>query len=76
MQARLNLEAICEEFFPENHRIEIVDVLEDPQRAIADDILATPTLVKVSPLPVRKIIGNLSEKTKVLHSLELGDGIA
>jgi circadian clock protein KaiB len=75
VRAIANLRILCQEFFPDRYQIEIIDVLEDPMRAIEDDILATPTLVKVSPGPERKIIGNLSEKSKVLHILGFGDGI-
>jgi circadian clock protein KaiB len=75
VRAIANLRLLCEEYFPDQNQVEIIDVLEEPLRAIADDILATPTLVKVSPGRERKIIGNLSEKLKVLHTLEIGDGL-
>jgi circadian clock protein KaiB len=71
-QAVLNLNALCHEHLPERHQIEIVDVLLDPKRALADGILLTPTLLKLSPPPSRKIIGNLSQSQNVLQALELG----
>ena len=71
VRAIANLNMLCDEYFPDNSEVEIIDVLEEPIRAISDSILATPTLVKVHPQPTRKIIGNLSEKEKVLFLLGL-----
>ncbi len=51
--------------------LEIIDVMENPQMAEDDAILATPTLIKVSPLPIRRIIGDLSDGKKVLLGLDL-----
>ena len=51
--------------------LEIIDVLEQPQRALADGILVTPSLTKVSPSPLAKIVGNLSDTGSVLHALGL-----
>ena len=70
-RAIANLSAICEKHLPDNHQIEIVDLLQDPRRVLSDKILATPTLIKLSPAPVRKIIGDLGEKAKVLLALGL-----
>lgn len=64
-----NLEAICKEHLQGNFRLEIIDVLEYPQRALADGILVTPSLNKLSPSPGTKIIGNLSDKSSVLRAL-------
>ncbi len=66
-----NLHAICGEFLAGRHEIEIVDVLREPHRVLADDILLTPALVKLSPAPVRKIVGNLSQREPVLQALGL-----
>ena len=49
----------------------LVDLLEDPRRVLSDHIVATPTLIKLSPAPVRKIIGDLGEEAKVLLALGL-----
>ncbi len=73
IQALSNLQAVCGKFLPERHEIEIVDVLCDPKRALADGILLTPTLVKLSPAPFRKIVGNLSQTQTVLVTLALPD---
>lgn len=51
--------------------VEIIDVLENPQMAEDDSILATPTLIKASPVPIRRIIGDLSDEKKVLLGLDL-----
>lgn len=64
-----NLESICKEFLQDHFKLEIVDVLEFPRRALADGILVTPTLTKLSPTPNAKIVGNLSDRVRVLHAL-------
>jgi circadian clock protein KaiB len=69
VQAIANLEAICEEHLKNNFRLEIVDVIEYPRRALADGIVVTPSLAKVSPLPAATVVGNLSDKTALLRAL-------
>ena len=64
-----NLEAICKEHLKDNFRLEIIDVLEYPLRALADGIVVTPSLAKMSPSPAAKIVGNLSDKASVLRAL-------
>jgi circadian clock protein KaiB len=71
VRALANLYAICRKHFPESHRIELIDVLKEPLRALADAILVTPTVVKVSPVPEQQIIGNLSEEEEMLRALGL-----
>lgn len=71
VRALANLYAICRKHFPESHRIEVIDVLKEPMRALAEAILVTPTVVKVSPAPELQIIGNLSDEGEVLHALGL-----
>jgi circadian clock protein KaiB len=56
---------------PDRYEIEIVDVFLEPQRALAQDIRMTPTLLKVSPRPARRIIGTLSHTQRVLDTLGL-----
>ena len=70
-QAVANLTAICHTYLPDRHDIEIVDVFREPKRALADGILMTPTLVKLTPSPVRRIIGTLSQTQPVLQALGL-----
>ena len=66
-----NLQRICEQELKGQYELEIVDVLENPQRAEDEKILATPTLIKQLPLPLRRVIGDLSDKDKVLLGLEV-----
>ncbi len=69
--ARANLTAICKASLADRHDIEVVDVLDDPGRAFADRIFMTPTLVRLSPGPVRTIVGTLSDTEKVLTAMGL-----
>ena len=71
MRALANLYALCRTHFPASHRIEVIDVLQEPLRALGEAILVTPTLVKVSPAPAMQIIGNLSDEEEVLRALGL-----
>lgn len=64
-----NLAAICKEFLKDNFKLEIVDVIEQPLRALADGILVTPSLAKLSPAPVANIVGNLGDKSGVMRAL-------
>jgi circadian clock protein KaiB len=66
-----NLKEICDADLDGEFEVEVIDVLEHPQLAEAHKIVATPTLVRELPVPVRKIIGDLSEREKVLLGLEL-----
>ena len=70
-QAIENLQRICEQELQGRYTLDIVDVLEHPQAAEDDRILATPTLIKQLPLPLRRVIGDLSDREKVLLGLEL-----
>jgi circadian clock protein KaiB len=67
-----NLRRACEEHLAGRYQIEIVDVLEDPRRAAADQILAAPTVVRRFPTPIRKLVGDLSDGDRLLIALELG----
>ncbi len=66
-----NLKKICEEHLKGKYRIEIIDLIENPQLAKGDQIVALPTLVRKLPVPVRKIIGDLSNTERVLVGLNL-----
>ena len=66
-----NLRRICEKELGTDYELVIIDVLERPQVAEDEKILATPTLIKELPLPVRRIIGDLSDTKQVLLGLEL-----
>ncbi|HSE66414.1 MAG TPA: circadian clock KaiB family protein [Gemmatimonadales bacterium] len=66
-----NLRALCEKYLPGKYEIEIVDLLEKPQLARGDQIVAIPTLVRKLPQPIRKIVGDLSNTEKTLVGLQL-----
>ena len=70
-QAQANLIALCETHLPDRYEIEVVDVLKDPMVALKDNVLMTPTLLKLSPAPVRRIVGALSQMQTVLDTLGL-----
>lgn len=71
LQAVANLRAICRAYLPDRHEIEVVDVFTQPLRALADRIVMTPTLVVLSPPPLRRIVGSLSDTEVVLRGLGL-----
>lgn len=66
-----NLKKYCEEDLNCKYSIEVIDLLEQPQLAEGDQILAVPTLVKKVPEPMRRIIGDLSDREKVLVGLDI-----
>lgn len=70
-QALANLNALCRTYLAGRHEIEVVDVFRHPQRALAESIRMTPTLLKLAPAPVRTIVGTLSETRRVLEVLGL-----
>jgi circadian clock protein KaiB len=69
--ALTNLKKYCEEHLKGQYKIEVIDLLEKPQLAEGDQILAIPTLVRKVPEPIRKIIGDLSNEEKVLVGLNI-----
>ena len=71
LAAFANLKKICEEHLAGKYRIEVVDLLQNPQLARGDQILAIPTLVRKLPPPMKKIIGDLSNTERVLVGLNL-----
>ena len=70
-QALANLKSICRLHLSDRHEIEIVDVFREPKRALTEGILMTPTLVKLSPSPVKTILGTLTQTETVLQALGL-----
>jgi circadian clock protein KaiB len=71
MAAFSNLKKLCEDHLKGQYRIEVIDLLENPALAKGDQILAIPTLVRKLPEPIKKIIGDLSNKERVLVGLNL-----
>ena len=71
LTAFANLKKICEEYLPGQYSIEVIDLLENPQLAAGDEIVAIPTLVRKLPQPLRKIVGDLSNTERTLIGLQL-----
>ncbi len=73
LAAIANLQRICAERAPGLYEVEVVDLKKNPQLAKEHSIVAIPTLVRELPVPIRKIIGDLSDEQKVLVHLKIGD---
>lgn len=71
VSALSNLKKYCEEHLQGKYKIEVIDLLLQPQLAEGDQIFAVPTLVRKVPVPIRKIIGDLSNEEKVLVGLNI-----
>jgi circadian clock protein KaiB len=74
LRAFANLKTLCEEHLAGHYELEIIDLVEEPALARSDDILAIPTLVRRLPVPLRKIIGDLSNTERVLVGLRVEAG--
>ena len=66
-----NLRRVCEENNPGRYQIEVVDLLENPRLAVLDQILAVPTVVRKLPMPIKKIVGDLSDTDRLLVGLQV-----
>ena len=62
-----NLTAFCQQHLPDCYRLEVIDVFEKPERALEDEVFITPALVVLKPLPVRTVVGNLSDVAALEH---------
>jgi circadian clock protein KaiB len=71
LSAIANLKSICEEHLTGRYNVEVIDLLENPQLAAGDQILAVPTLVRRLPPPIKRVIGNLSDTERVLVGLDI-----
>lgn len=71
MTAFANLKKLCEEHLEGKYKIEVIDLVKNPQLAKGDQIFAIPTLVRKLPTPIKKIIGDLSNTERVLVGLDL-----
>lgn len=69
--ALTNLKKICEEYLEGRYELEVIDLYQNPGLAKGDQIIAAPTLIKQLPLPLRRFIGDMSNKEKVLSGLDL-----
>jgi circadian clock protein KaiB len=74
LAAIANLERICSEHLPGKYEVEVVDLRKNPKLAREHSIVAIPTLVRELPIPLRKLIGDLSDTHKVLVNLSISDG--
>jgi circadian clock protein KaiB len=73
VRARDNLRAAIADHPQQDVSVELVDVLEDPQRALRDAVLVTPTLIRVAPAPERRVIGNLHDRSILLAGLGISE---
>ena len=70
-RAVVNIKAICEKYLKGRYELEIIDIYQQPDLALTEDIIAVPLLIKKSPLPEQRMIGDLSDIEKVLKVLGL-----
>jgi circadian clock protein KaiB len=73
-RALINLRAICDEYLDGRYDLEVIDIYQQPVLAKGEQIIAAPTLIKQLPLPVRRIIGDMSRRKHVLLGLDLIGG--
>jgi circadian clock protein KaiB len=71
IRALRNVRRICETRLKGRYRLEVIDICQEPGRATESDIIAAPTLVKAQPPPLRRLVGDLADRSKVLASLAL-----
>jgi circadian clock protein KaiB len=69
-----NLKAICDEYLKGRYDLEVIDIYQEPALTKGDQIIAAPTLIKKRPLPIRRIIGDMSRRDRVLSGLDLTVG--
>ncbi|MEY3288652.1 MAG: hypothetical protein RLZZ419_894 [Pseudomonadota bacterium] len=75
IRAKTNLKFICQEYLQGHYQIEEVDILQEPLRCLSDGVLMTPMLIRLSPLPVLTILGDLSDTMSILLALGLESGV-
>jgi circadian clock protein KaiB len=71
IRAISNLRSFCEEHLKDRYHLEIIDVYQQPQIATKDQVIALPLLIKSSPLPLKRLIGDMSDTAKVMKGLDL-----
>jgi len=69
--AKANLATLCSGYLAGCHQVEIIDLLQEPERALADGVYMTPTLVKIAPLPEVRFVGSLSNSAPIVATLGL-----
>ncbi len=70
-QAIANIRSLCDEYLKGRYSLEVVDIYQQPEEAVDRQIIAAPTLVKESPVPLKRMVGDLSDRDKVLIGLNL-----
>jgi circadian clock protein KaiB len=70
-EAITRIKAICEEYLENRYELEVIDIYQQPVVARSEQIIATPTLIKKLPLPLRRLVGDLSDKQRVLVGLNI-----
>jgi circadian clock protein KaiB len=73
LDAIANLKSICADLLPGRHDLSVVDIRQQPGLAREDHVVAAPTLIKSGPLPVRRLIGGLADRARVVRDLDLDD---
>jgi circadian clock protein KaiB len=66
-----NIKELCDRRLKDHYHLKVIDVYQEPEQAIEQQVIAAPTLVKMSPKPMRRLIGDMSDKAKVLSGLDL-----
>jgi circadian clock protein KaiB len=75
IRAISNIRAFCEEHIKGLYELEIIDIYQQPQIANKDQVIALPLLIKSAPLPLKRLIGDMSDKAKVLRGLGLDESV-
>jgi len=69
--ALARIKAVCEEYLPGRYELEVIDIYQQPELAVEGQIVVTPTLIKVLPAPLRRLVGDLVDTDKVLRGLNI-----
>jgi circadian clock protein KaiB len=69
--AMANITALCRQYLPDRHEIEVVNVFQHPERALTDRVFMTPILIRLAPNPVRRIVGTLGHTEHIIGALGL-----
>ena len=70
-RAIANIRSLCDEFLPGRYKLDVIDIYQCPVETMAAQIIAAPTLIKKLPLPVKRLIGDLSDRNKLIYGLDL-----
>ena len=70
-QAIANIRSLCEEYLVGHYELEVIDIYQQPDEAVKDQIIAAPTLVKDFPIPPKRLVGDLSDRDRVILGLNL-----